>query len=97
VATSEFSIATDHPALAGHFPGNPVVPGALVLDEVINAFASSGGTSPSAIVTAKFLHPLLPGQRCIVEFSPQPEGRVQFVCRSQDQIIASGQLLVGAP
>lgn len=95
MATSEFSISIDHPALAGHFPGNPVVPGALVLDEVINALVSSGGTAPSAIVAAKFVRPLLPGQRCIIEFSPQEEGRVQFVCRSQDQVVASGQLLVG--
>jgi 3-hydroxymyristoyl/3-hydroxydecanoyl-(acyl carrier protein) dehydratase len=29
------TIANDHPALAGHFPGHPVVPGVLVLDEVI--------------------------------------------------------------
>lgn len=94
MATSEFSIAPDHPALAGHFPGNPVVPGALMLDEVIAALASCAGKTPSAIVAAKFLRPLLPGQRCIVEFSPQREGRVQFVCRSQDQVVASGQLSV---
>lgn len=94
MVTSEFSVAADHPALAGHFPGNPVVPGALMLDEVINALVSSSGTVPTAIVAAKFLHPLLPGQRCIVEFSPQQGGRVQFVCRSQDQVVASGQLLV---
>ncbi len=94
MVTSEFSIAPDHPALAGHFPGNPVVPGALMLDQVIAALGSSAGTAPSAIVAAKFLRPLLPGQRCIVEFSPQQEGRVQFVCRSQDQVVASGQLLV---
>lgn len=96
MATSEFSVPVDHPALAGHFPGNPVVPGALMLDEVINALASSCGTAPIAIVTAKFLRPLLPGQRCIVEFSPQREGRLQFVCRSQDQVVARGQLLIEA-
>jgi 3-hydroxyacyl-[acyl-carrier-protein] dehydratase len=94
MATSEFSIPVDHPALAGHFPGNPVVPGALMLDEVIAALVSSGGKAPIAIVAAKFPRPLLPGQHCSVEFSPQQEGRVQFFCRSQDQVIASGQLLV---
>ena len=30
-------IAKDHPALAGHFPGNPIVPGVLILDEVMRA------------------------------------------------------------
>jgi 3-hydroxyacyl-[acyl-carrier-protein] dehydratase len=95
VATSEFSIAMDHPALAGHFPDNPVVPGALVLDEVISALVSSGVTAPNAIVAVKFLRPLLPGQRCVVEFSPQRGGQVEFICRVQDQIVASGQLSVG--
>ncbi|HEX4050347.1 MAG TPA: hypothetical protein VHY19_05675 [Steroidobacteraceae bacterium] len=30
-------IDADHPALAGHFPGNPLIPGALLLDEVLHA------------------------------------------------------------
>ena len=30
-----FTLSADHPAFAGHFPGHPIVPGALILDEVI--------------------------------------------------------------
>lgn len=32
---AQFRIGADHPALPGHFPGRPVVPGVVVLDEVI--------------------------------------------------------------
>ena len=31
-------IAADHPSLAGHFPGNPIVPGVVILEEVVRAF-----------------------------------------------------------
>jgi 3-hydroxymyristoyl/3-hydroxydecanoyl-(acyl carrier protein) dehydratase len=29
-------IAPNHPALAGHFPADPIVPGALLLDEALH-------------------------------------------------------------
>ena len=37
------TISKDHPALSGHFPGHPVVPGVLVLDEVIETLKERYG------------------------------------------------------
>ena len=31
-----FTIKSTHPSLKGHFPSNPIVPGVVILDEVIN-------------------------------------------------------------
>jgi len=31
------TIAPEHPALAGHFPGAPILPGVLLLDEMVCA------------------------------------------------------------
>ena len=31
---TEFLIRADHPTAPGHFPGNPIIPGALMLDHV---------------------------------------------------------------
>ena len=40
------TIGTDHPSLAGHFPGHPVVPGVVMLGEIMNAIREMAkGTS----------------------------------------------------
>jgi len=57
-ATRRF--APDHPALAGHFPGHPVLPGALLLDW---ACAQLAGDQPLALREARFAHPCGPGSQ----------------------------------
>ena len=61
----DFSVAAEHPALPGHFPGRPIVPGALLLAEATQAIlaqphwaARLGSTPRLAIV--KFLAPVQP-------------------------------------
>lgn len=58
-----FRIPHDHPAIAGHFPGNPVVPGVVVLDCVVAAIeARDGPLPPLRLPQVKFLSPLRPGE-----------------------------------
>ena len=52
--------APDHPALAGHFPGHPVLPGALLLDW---ACAQLAGAQPLALSEVRFARPCGPGSR----------------------------------
>lgn len=89
-----FCIHSDHPALLGHFPGQPIVPGVVILNEVIHAYESncSEAVFLSAIPTVKFLQPLLPEKICTVEFSQQDQHVVKFKCSYGDQIIATGSL-----
>lgn len=58
--TLTLRIAPDHPALAGHFPGNPIVPGVVLLDLAIRALARQGGLDEAGIRlgSAKFLAPV---------------------------------------
>lgn len=57
-------IPADHPALAGHFPGHPIVPGVVLLDEALLALAQAEGIQVQSlqIAVAKFLVPVRPGE-----------------------------------
>lgn len=88
VIHSSFRIAPDHPALAGHFPGNPVVPGVVVLDRVA-ALAESHGVRIAGFVQAKFVAPLLPGEEARIELAASGERRRFRVLRGET-VVASG-------
>ena len=49
---SSLEIAADHPAFAGHFPGFPVVPGALLLDEMLKVIEEARGIDLRRIAIA---------------------------------------------
>jgi 3-hydroxymyristoyl/3-hydroxydecanoyl-(acyl carrier protein) dehydratase len=55
-------ISAAHPSLPGHFPGNPVVPGVVLLDHVAAAIERAGGGHLARIAAVKFLAPLRPDE-----------------------------------
>lgn len=80
MATAERFFASDHPAAQGHFPGNPVIPGAVLLSEVLRAAQGQWGAGLSScrILSAKFLAPVRPGDRLIMELSRAGPTRFHF-------------------
>jgi 3-hydroxyacyl-[acyl-carrier-protein] dehydratase len=86
-----FRIEPGHPALPGHFPGRPVVPGVVLLDRVAAALERWRGTSPATLTQVKFLQPLLPGQTADLELR-QAGGRVAFRISHGGVDIASGSI-----
>lgn len=94
--TVSIPIAPDHPAFAGHFPGQPLLPGVLLLAEVLEAvLAEPGlalrvGTAPR-IAAAKFLAPVRPGAQLTLQVTPAVTGGLRFEVREGGRIAASGQ------
>lgn len=90
--THNICIDPEHPSLPGHFPGQPIVPGVVLLSEVIDCYRQSSGQDNRLIEVpmVKFKKPLLPGQRCEVEFDKRPGGKTAFVCYRDSEEIACG-------
>ena len=95
---AELRVAATHPCLAGHFPGNPVVPGVLILDAIVGALEGWTGSPVRllGIPQVKFLQPLLPGQAATIELA-RDGSRVRFRVLRDAQVIASGELGMQPP
>lgn len=84
-------IGADHPALPGHFPGTPVVPGVLLLSQVLDAADQWLGTAvhPLRLRQAKFPAPWLPGMQVVATLE-RNEGLLRFEVTANDQTLALG-------
>lgn len=86
-------IAPDHPAIPGHFPGDPLVPGVLLLGHVIAALETHRGlVRLHGIPQAKFLAPLRPGEPCTILFRSMDADAAHFECRKGLELVARGSL-----
>ena len=74
---TELKISPDHPAFAGHFPAFPVLPGAILLDEMLNAIELARGIDLKRwhISAAKFLDAVRPGDHLVLEHD-SPAARI---------------------
>jgi 3-hydroxyacyl-[acyl-carrier-protein] dehydratase len=94
----EHLVAPDHPSSRGHFEGNPIIPGAVLLSEAVLAIERSIGAprAPFAISSAKFLRPARPGDRVVIEFS-RSGGELGFSCAVEGRIVLTGKMSCPGP
>ncbi|MFC4726895.1 hydroxymyristoyl-ACP dehydratase [Coralloluteibacterium thermophilus] len=86
-------IPATHPALPGHFPGEPVVPGVLLLARVIAAAEQAFGIVPAALdfPQVKFLATLPPEEDACIELERRHD-RIRFRIVHGETVIAHGDL-----
>jgi len=92
MSAARFTVPVSHPALPGHFPGRPIVPGVLLLDAVIEAACASHTPGPTHLLRAKFPAPVAPGVEVEITLVPQGPDRVAFTCRSGGVTVLVGEL-----
>jgi 3-hydroxyacyl-[acyl-carrier-protein] dehydratase len=91
---STLHIAADHPAFAGHFPAFPVLPGAILLDEMLKAIELARGIDLQGwrIGSAKFLDAVRPGETLVLEHEAPAPGLIRFAIRVENRKVTSGTL-----
>jgi len=94
----ETLFASNHPTAEGHFPGNPIIPGALVLDVILSAIIGDkeAPTLAYELRAAKFHRPIRPGDRVRIDWH-EAHGDIRFQCLliNSDEVALTGTIRLG--
>lgn len=92
MAELTFQFPADHPCGAGHFPGNPIIPGALLLAEALARIAADLSIPDAGwhVKSAKFPQPARPGDVVLASYSLTPGGEIRFECTVSGNRVLSG-------
>ena len=92
------ALAAGHPLFAGHFPGQPIIPGAWLLDQVVHAADSLWPAPGWRLASAKFFVPVGPDQALsLLLGAAAGDGGRSFELRWDGRRVASGSLAPLAP
>jgi 3-hydroxyacyl-[acyl-carrier-protein] dehydratase len=88
------TVGAEHPSLSGHFPGHPVVPGVVMLGEIMNVIREMANEDLEFVgmPSVKFMSPLKPGESLKITLKHQGDGAMEFTCATASRSIASGCL-----
>jgi len=89
VLTAEYAMPPEHPVLAGHFPGRPIVPGVVLLAR-IEALLAEHQFALRECTSVKFHAPLLPAQRVSIRVEVAADLTARFGITRDATRIADG-------
>lgn len=90
------TIEPTHPSLAGHFPGDPIVPGAVLLDHAVDCIERTYSKPVDMILVAKFLAPVRPLESVAFELSVAEGSRVNATASVAGVPVLTVSALLGA-
>jgi 3-hydroxyacyl-[acyl-carrier-protein] dehydratase len=91
VFTANLRIKRKHPALDGHFPGNPIVPGVVILDNILQIWQKKNKKNINNVNNTKFLSLLRPDIICTIEYTEKADQVVHFLLSNcANEIICKG-------
>ncbi len=85
-------VEAGHPSLAGHFPDQPIVPGALLLDRAVDFARRRSGRTIAGVRAAKFRNTLAPEVACRLRLAERPNGVIEVICETADAVVMTALL-----
>lgn len=94
MTSTPLPLPVPHPATAGHFPGAPILPGVVLLDEAVRVIERAMGAPVAGwrVSSVKFLSPALPHEALRLEHERLASGAIRFTISTGDRAVATGQL-----
>lgn len=87
------AVPASHPCLDGHFPGNPIVPGVVIVDLVQAAARKLWGLSAlGGMPNIKFLAPLKAEQGFSLVLTRGSGDNCRFRVEAEGQLVAQGSM-----
>jgi acyl-coenzyme A synthetase/AMP-(fatty) acid ligase len=89
--TAQTTYTGGHPALPGHFPGHPIIPGVLLLASVEDVLRDAG-LRVVECTKVKFVAPVLPDQTISIRVDIEMRGDARFEISASGHVSVSGTL-----